>query len=131
MNTRYGQARFRIHHGPGAAEESHQARTERELHEALYATIEATHYALTSLHRWSAATRCAETRRGQVVNSANAKAHRTALALQDDLVRMLQQSHRLYVAVRASTSDETARRLAERVNGLIERFAVDQRRPSD
>jgi hypothetical protein len=125
MSTRSGRRRFRNHKGPDGAEETHQARIERELHEAMYATIQATHHALVSVQRWSAeAHRAAAQRRAG--NPADDRHHWTARALQVDLTQMFQESHRLYVAVRTSMSDKTARRLADQASGLLERFSADQ-----
>jgi hypothetical protein len=126
MSTRSGRARFRNRQGPDGVEQGHQARTERELHEAMYATIQATHYALASVQRWSAEACRAATQRGRAGSPADDRQHRTALALQADLAQMFHESHRLYVAVRASMGDETAQRLADQVSGLLERFCADQ-----
>jgi hypothetical protein len=126
MSIRSGQPRLRNHSGPDGAAEGLQARTERELHEAMYATIQATHHALASVQRWSAEARRAATQRGRTGSPADDRQHRTALALQPDLTQMFQESYRLYVAVRTSVSDETAQRLADRASRLLEGFSADQ-----
>ncbi len=93
--------------------ESRHARAERELHEAMYATIQATHHSLVLAHRWTEHTRDLAPQHHPDTSHRDDPQYQAALDLQAALTGLYQESHRLYVAARTHMSEETEQRLTD------------------